>query len=149
MKYNLPVPCKNPRLRIQVLDYSMFGVDGFVCESVINLNRIVKQALATQEEVAKPKQYFRLSSSNFPGQGRGEVDLQINLLPIREADKKPVGAAREKPNDDPFLPEPVRKVRSMFSSNFMIWVRRIVILSIIGGAIAFSIIGTGVSNHAG
>ena len=149
MKYNLPVPCKNPRLRIQVLDYSMFGVDGFVCESVINLNRIVKQALATQEEVAKPKQYFRLSSSNFPGQGRGEVDLQINLLPIREADKKPVGAAREKPNDDPFLPEPVRKVRSMFSSNFMIWVRRIVILSIIGGALAFSIIGTGVSNQAG
>ena len=41
------------------------------------------------------------------------------------------------------------KVRSMFSSNFMIWVRRIVILSIIGGAIAFSIIGTGVSNQAG
>ena len=71
------------------------------------------------------------------------------MLPIREANKKPVGAAREKPNDDPFLPEPVRKVRSLFSSNFMIWVRRIVILSIIGGAIAFSVIGTGVSTQAG
>jgi hypothetical protein len=147
MKYNLPIPCKNPRLRIQVLDYSMFGVDGFVCESIINLNRITKQAMATQEEVAKPKQYFRLSNSNFPGQSRGEVDLQINLLPIKEANKNPVGAAREKPNDDPFLPEPVRKVRSLFSSSFMKWVRRIIFLGIIVGGITLSIVGTGVQNQ--
>ena len=149
MKYQLPVPCKNPRLRIQVLDYSMFGVDGFVCESIINLNRIVKQALVTQEEVAKPKQYFKLSSSNFPGQSRGEVDLQINLLPLKQAEKNPVGAAREKPNDDPFLPEPVRKVRSYFSSDFMKWVYRIIIFGVILGGIVLSVVGTGVQSSTG
>ena len=69
--------------------------------------------------------------------------MQINLLPLRDAEKNPVGAAREKPNDDPFLPEPVRKVRSYFSSDFMKWVWRIIIFGVILGGIVLSVVGTG------
>ena len=99
----------------------MFGVDGFVCESIINLNRIVKQALVHRKKLRNQNNILNCQAQTFPA-NPVEVDLQINLLPLKQAEKNPVGAAREKPNDDPFLPEPVRKVRSYFSSDFMKWV---------------------------
>ena len=98
-------------------------------------------------EVAKSKSYFRLSSSSFPGETRGEVDLQMNILPLKDAEKNPVGAARDKPNDDPFLPEPVRKVRSFFNSNFMYYVKIVFFVGILAGVIFFTVVGTNVNNQ--
>jgi hypothetical protein len=147
MKFRVPIPCKNPRIRVQVHDYAMFGVDGFIAESIINLHQIFKEALHTQAEVAKSKSYFRLSSSSFPGETRGEVDLQMNILPLKDAEKNPVGAARDKPNDDPFLPEPVRKVRSFFNSNFMYYVKIVFFVGILAGVIFFTVVGTNVNNQ--
>ena len=146
MKYRIPIPCKTPRLRIQVHDYEMFGIDTFICDCVINLNHILKEAMHSGEEVSKPKSYFRLSSSNFAGDSRGEIDLQINILPEKVFTKSPVGMARDKPNDDPFLPEPSRKIRSFFNSNFMKWVRRVVLLGAIIAIIFFSTLGSQVNN---
>ena len=37
MKYAVQVPCKHPRLRMQVYDHDMFSLDGFACEMIINL----------------------------------------------------------------------------------------------------------------
>ena len=59
---------------------------------------------------------FRLSSSNHGGESRGEIDLQINLMPVSQAEKNPVGNARDKPNEDPFLGEPERKRSGAFDN---------------------------------
>ena len=147
MKYRVPIPCKNPRIRVQVHDYAMFGVDGFIGESIINLHQTFKEALQTQAEVSKAKTFFRMSSSSFPGESRGEVDLQMNIVPLRDAEKNPVGAARDKPNDDPFLPEPVRKVRSFFNSNFMYYVKIVFAIGVFAGTIFFIVVGTNVNNQ--
>ena len=71
----------------------------------------------------------------------------MNILPLKDAEKNPVGAARDKPNDDPFLPEPVRKVRSFFNSNFMYYVKIVFFVGILAGVIFFTVVGTNVNNQ--
>ena len=116
MKYSVEVPCKHPRLRVQIYDHDLFSLDGFACETIINLETLFREALLTGLEVKRSKKYFRLTSSNHQGENRGELDLQIHMLPISQAEKNPVGNARDKPNEDPFLPDPVRKTRGFFDS---------------------------------
>jgi hypothetical protein len=116
MKYAVQVPCKHPRLRVQVYDHDMFSLDGFACETIINLETLFREALLSQNEVKRPKKHFRLSASNHIGETRGEIDLQINLMPASQAEKNPVGNARDKPNEDPFLGEPERKRSGMFDN---------------------------------
>ena len=116
MKYQVQVPCKHPRLRVQIYDHDMFSLDGFACETVINLETLFREALLSQDEVRRPKKHFRLSSSNHLGENRGEIDLQINLMPITMAEKNPIGNARDAPNEDPFLSDPVRLRTGMFDS---------------------------------
>ena len=46
---------------------------------------------------------------------RGQVRLQIDILPAGVADKNPVGKARDNPNHSPFLPQPEGRIE--FSLN--------------------------------
>lgn len=39
---------------------------------------------------------------------QGEVEVSLTLLPVRRADQRPVGKARDQPNRDPELPAPIR-----------------------------------------
>ena len=74
------------------------------------------------------------------------VSIFGTALPEKNFTKSPVGMARDKPNDDPFLPEPSRKIRSFFNSNFMKWVRRVVLLGALIAIIFFSTLGSQVNN---
>jgi hypothetical protein len=38
------------------------------------------------------------------------TQISINVVPLSTALKRPVGLRRDEPNDDPFIPEPLRKV---------------------------------------
>jgi hypothetical protein len=133
MKYLVQVPCKHPRLRVQVYDHDMFSLDGFACETVINLETLFREALLSQDEVKRPKKHFKLTSSNHLGENRGEIDLQINLMPINLAEKNPVGNARDKPNEDPFLSDPVRERTGMFDSPLFRYLKMLVCFAIFAG----------------
>ena len=43
------------------------------------------------------------------------TQISINVVPLSTALKRPVGLRRDEPNDDPFIPEPLRKVRVIHS----------------------------------
>ena len=133
MKYLVQVPCKHPRLRVQVYDHDMFSLDGFACETVINLETLFREALLSQDEVKRPKKHFRLTSSNHLGENRGEIDLQISLMPINLAEKNPVGNARDKPNEDPFLSDPVRIRTGMFDSPLFRYLRMFICVAVFVG----------------
>ena len=45
---------------------------------------------------------------------QGEVEVMIQLLPVKKAEQKPVGKAREQPNRDPELRAPVRQTLNPF-----------------------------------
>ena len=118
---------------MQIYDHDMFSLDGFACETVINLEQLFREALLSQDEVRRPKKHFRLSSSNHLGESRGEIDLQINLMPVSLAEKNPVGNARDKPNEDPFLPDPIRKRSGMFDSPIFRYLKMLFCLGIFVG----------------
>ena len=42
---------------------------------------------------------------------RGKVKVQIDVLPADQADKNPVGKAREEPNHSPNLPQPEGRIK--------------------------------------
>ena len=139
---NVPVPSRFPRLRLQVFDYNVFTSDSFLCESLLNLENIFKEAQQTQQTVARGKRFFKLSSPNFPGEPRGEIDIQILLLPMMQAAKSPVGSARDKPNESPFLPDPVRESKGFFDSGLFKFVRIAVILGVLIAIIAAIFVGS-------
>lgn len=45
---------------------------------------------------------------------QGEVEVMIQLLPVKKAEQRPVGKAREQPNRDPELRAPVRQTLNPF-----------------------------------
>jgi hypothetical protein len=45
---------------------------------------------------------------------QGEVEIMIQLLTVKRADQKPVGRARDQPNRDPELRQPVRATLNPF-----------------------------------
>ena len=143
MKYLVQVPCKHPRLRVQIYDHDMFSLDGFACETVINLETMFREALLSQDEVKRPKKHFRLSSSNHLGEHRGEIDLQINLMPILMAEKNPVGNARDKPNEDPFLSDPERKISGMFDSPIFRYLKYLLIIGLLVGLAVVAVMVVG------
>lgn len=48
-------------------------------------------------------------------ESRGDVRVQIDILPVDQADKNPVGKARDNPNHSPFLPAPEGRLEFSFN----------------------------------
>ena len=118
-----------------MFDYNVFGSDGYLCESLLNMESIFKEAHSLQAKVERPKRFFKLGSSNHPGLPRGEIDIQVQLVPVAYALKKPVGPARDRPNEEPFLPDPVRETKGFFDSPIFKFIRYIIILGVLIGII--------------
>jgi hypothetical protein len=90
-------------------------MDGEVCDCIINLDPILRQAKEASEAVERKKTSFKLSSTGeLAGEARGEVTISINVVPLSVALKRPVGLRRDEPNDDPFISEPARKKGGLF-----------------------------------
>ena len=56
--------------------------------------------------------------------GKFEVNaklrMQIDIVPIKQADEMPVGQGRDEPNHDPYLPPPVGRI-SLSLNPFKMW----------------------------
>ena len=88
--------------------------DFMLCGLQVNLDNLFQVALATGERQKRGRKALRLTHPNYPGEGRGTIECELDLLPEAQALKEPVGNKREEPNDNPYLPEPERNPKTMF-----------------------------------
>jgi len=69
----------------------------------LDLSKDFLRARKENAAVDLPRGAVRLTHPAFPGDVCGVLELEGQLLPEDEAVMRPVGAGREKPNEDPFL----------------------------------------------
>jgi len=142
------LPYDTPRLKIQVFDQDRIGPNDAIAEANLNLkgffqkglrNRTAKIGLLTnianvanqtlqltntnttdKKDTAGPYntgQWLDLYHPSFEGV-QGTICMELELLTREDAFAKPAGKGRGEPNQNPFLPEPVRPKREWFSDLF-------------------------------
>lgn len=118
MKWTLNLPVKPwPRLRFQIWDKDFFSANDFICESVLSLKGLCKQAMKKKDRVkllVKGKDRFWIEdmrSPNDPDKSQGRMEISIELMPLEIASQLPAGFGRSDPNQNPFLPPPEGRVQ--------------------------------------
>ena len=129
--YRIKVPRKDYKLSVQAFDRDFFKSNDMIGEASINLRdlledcSLVKKPLGLNksyyEDVLKPKKFQKIEfdpkndsrfwvSMKCKIEGKiveqGKVAMQIDVLPADQAEKNPLGKARQEPNHSPFLPQP-------------------------------------------
>ena len=107
MVWPLALPEKSPRLFLQIWDADILSADDAIGEAQITLKQLCDKALRRGGANRHESVFIPTTHPNFKG-SQGTVRLTIELLPCGEARMKPVGLGRAKPNQFPFLAEPVR-----------------------------------------
>lgn len=118
MKYKFEAPCKFPRLKLFVwerwlLSHTALG------EAELDLSSLIREAAMSVQQkdvIERPRRWISLNHSSWPGQARGDLDIQMSVVTAQYAEKHPVGNARDAPNENPFLSEPPRE--SIFTQVF-------------------------------
>ena len=77
-------------------------------EAQLTLKSLCEKAVRRGGRVSREKVVVHTKHANFGDEVQGSIILDIELLPRGEAIQKPAGQGREKPNQHPYLPEPVR-----------------------------------------
>ncbi|KAK3276739.1 hypothetical protein CYMTET_15213, partial [Cymbomonas tetramitiformis] len=122
--FNLELPLRQPRLRIQAWDRDIVGRSDSIGEHIFSLRSMFSQLLAqvkegngTTAEIRHPasktplnlgREWFSVSHPSKKGESQGEVLCEFSLMTKERAERKPVGIGRAEPNRDPKLPEPER-----------------------------------------
>jgi hypothetical protein len=143
---DIMLPYDIPRLKVQVFDKDHIGPNDSIAEANLNLkgffqkglrngsakiglitsaSSVANQAMQitntnTKEGTAGPYnsgQWLDLFHPAFDGV-QGTICMELELLTREEALKKTAGRGRGEPNQNPFLPEPVRPKRAWFSDLF-------------------------------
>ena len=105
--------------------------------------------LAKEGRIELQKQWLPFTHPNKKDEFRGDVLLQMQIIPMSEAEQNPVGEAWDEPNENPKLVKPTdgRGLGARFQSavgidlskiklpSFNLW-RNIMILAGIGGTVA-------------
>lgn len=119
MKWPLSLPPKKgqtwPRLRFQIWDKDFFSPNDSICETVISIKGLCKQALKAKDRTkimigGKEKIWLEnLRHPNEPGT-QGRMEVSVELLPEHIAHQLPAGFGRGDPNQNPFLPPPEGRI---------------------------------------
>ena len=107
MVWPMALPEKSPRLFMQVWDADILSANDAIGETILTLKPICEQAIRRGGIVRRENVLIDTFHPNYVG-NQGTVRLTIELMPRFEALQKPVGQGRGKPNQFPFLAEPVR-----------------------------------------
>lgn len=134
-KFKIKVPSKHYKLTLQSYDRDFFKSNEMLGEASVDLEQIINDCQLVQKPLAFNQKYFNevmdqglLDMNNAPKFDRGDHDkfwlklmgrkengdigctgqvrIQVNVLPIKVAEKNPVGKARDTPNHSPTLPAP-------------------------------------------
>eukprot|EP00913_Durusdinium_trenchii_P023564 g22140.t1 len=100
---NVMIPCKQPRLTVQIWNDNMLASDEVLAEVTLDFSKDFLLARKNNTAVDFPKGSLFMYHPAFPGEVRGVIDLEAILLPADEVRERPQGAGRDEPNDDPFL----------------------------------------------
>ena len=80
---------KRARLKLAVFDHNLFSMDGEICDCIINLDPILRQAKLEAMPVERKKTAFKLSSTGErAGEPRGEVQVRTST---HRGDKETTG----------------------------------------------------------
>merc|ERR1711871_177785 len=77
-------------------------------EVVIDLQRFYKRAYAKKSKQKIGRQEITMTHPTSEGPC-GKLDFEVSIVPGEEALDRPVGEGRSKPNESPYLKEPVRQ----------------------------------------
>ena len=107
MVFDVEIPCKTPRLKMQIWDKDMVGANDAIAEASLNLKGLLLKTYRAKTTTELDHQWIAMVHPNFSGvQGRVEVTLQI--MPDSDAKVKPAGDGRDAPNQFPELDPPKR-----------------------------------------
>ena len=139
--YKIKTPRKNTKFSLQGYDFDLFSNE-LIGEAQIDLKELLNDSSLTKKPLTLNKRYYDevmskadknmklkfdddddnkfwvgLMSKNKAGkiESRGDVRVQIDVVPIDMAIKNPVGKARDNPNHSPYLPAPEGRIE--FSMN--------------------------------
>ena len=81
----------------------MLGSDVAVGESIVDLNKLLRETHKTKAEKKLPRTQVVVTDK---GEMKGKIDCELWILPMNQSELNPVGEERKEPNKDPFLPYP-------------------------------------------
>jgi len=148
LHFNVKSPRQNPlMLVLQAWDFDLFKSNDYICEWTIDLDEVFKNVRLTQQQVILSKTYYNAflkkkmpagTTLEFTSEDtfklttirddkKIQISLDLRIMPLEVAKKRPNGLGRENPNIEPFLPPPVGRIA--FSLNpFTMLVSAILIL---------------------
>eukprot|EP00301_Raphidiophrys_heterophryoidea_P027149 c9514_g1_i2.p1 GENE.c9514_g1_i2~~c9514_g1_i2.p1 ORF type:complete len:929 (-),score=237.01 c9514_g1_i2:47-2833(-) len=98
---------RNPRLQLAIWDQDIVGANDAMGECIMSLKPLYKRAMKSQASAKMEKMWVKCTHPNFEGV-RGEICVDLEVLPKADHDLTPVGKGRDPPNESPFLPTPNR-----------------------------------------
>eukprot|EP00298_Acanthocystis_sp_HF-20_P017867 c21850_g3_i3.p1 GENE.c21850_g3_i3~~c21850_g3_i3.p1 ORF type:complete len:931 (+),score=389.39 c21850_g3_i3:170-2962(+) len=98
---------KNPRLQLSIWDRDLIGSDDALGEALISLKPLFKTAMKKKESVKMENFWVKCTHPNYSGV-RGQIKISLEVLPTADHELSPVGKGRDPPNENPFLPTPIR-----------------------------------------
>lgn len=101
--FDLMVPCRDPRLLLQVWDRNLLTRHDSLAEVTLDMTRDFIRARKSNCATEIPRGTVHVMHPALPGEARGLLEVQAVLLPSGEAATRPVGSGRDHPNEDPFL----------------------------------------------
>ncbi|KAJ1609164.1 ferlin like type II membrane associated protein [Cryptosporidium canis] len=103
--FNVPVPCHFPILRLQVWNRGLLVFGDAISECSFDLSSYLMRSRKLNSRVNIGKTLINMCHPARPNEKRGEMEIEISILPLSLAESSPVGIGREEPNKDPYLPD--------------------------------------------
>mmetsp|Transcript_115744 Transcript_115744/g.275087 ORF Transcript_115744/g.275087 Transcript_115744/m.275087 type:complete len:1372 (+) Transcript_115744:34-4149(+) len=103
LKFSVMIPCKQPRLTVQIWNDNMLASDEVLSEVTLDFSKDFLIARKHNHSIDFPKGSLYMYHPAFPGEVRGVIDCEAMLLPSDEVRERPAGAGRDEPNQDPYL----------------------------------------------
>ncbi|KAH7649076.1 hypothetical protein FG379_001665 [Cryptosporidium bovis] len=103
--FNVPVPCHFPILRLQVWNRGLLVFGDALSECSLDLSSYLMRSRKLNSKININRTLINMCHPARPNEKRGEMEIEISILPLSLAESMPVGIGREEPNRDPYLPD--------------------------------------------
>ena len=108
--FDVQQPTRHTKLTVQIWDQEYTGANDSLAEVVLQLKLLYKNVERSQGRIHEvPRQFYAMTHPLFRGQ-QGKIDMSIYMMPRRVAEEfeNIAGIGRGAPNQNPYLPPPVR-----------------------------------------
>ncbi|KAH8739078.1 hypothetical protein FG386_000945 [Cryptosporidium ryanae] len=103
--FNIPVPCHFPILRLQVWNRGLLVFGDALSECSFDLSSYLMKSRKLNSKININRTLINMCHPARPNEKRGEMEIEISILPLSLAESMPVGIGRDEPNRDPYLPD--------------------------------------------